>query len=266
MPTLRLDIELDSEVYPELHAALSALSNPRSRGERLRQLAATGLVWEKVRLHGAAAGGPLPDLPSAAAPSARAEPLPAIERRAPAPATAASTSTPAKRARASAAPKRRVSDFVDLAISAEPTPVPLSPPERRHAAAHRRDVEQVIRELPVLMDVVMEAGEDAGLDPSMNDAMTNAMNDARPPALAVVPDVSPALAGEAYPELHTLREPAHWAAMNAYPDGLPEPTHSDDDDDTALPEDALHVTALAHKPATRSRLMRMKERGLFKNG
>ncbi|MCR5883807.1 hypothetical protein LRS03_13445 [Rhizobacter sp. J219] len=55
MPTLRLEFELDSEVYPELHAALSLLKSSRARAERVRQLAAAGLVWEKVRLQGSAA-------------------------------------------------------------------------------------------------------------------------------------------------------------------------------------------------------------------
>lgn len=239
MATIRLEFELDSEVYPELHATLSAMRSTRARAERMRQLAAAGLVWEKVRLHGAAAIAqpaeePPPGLVTRAdvnpAPPATTEPLPPIERR---------TATSGRRARASAAETRRATDFVDLAINAEPTPVPLTPPERRGRPS-RKDVEQVIRELPVLLDVVE--------------------------------DVAP------LPERHAQEEPADdvaetasWASMNAYPDDLagtpPEPDASDTDHDASeLPEAALHVTALSQKPATRSRLMRMKERGLFKNG
>lgn len=147
MPTLRLEFELDSEVYPELHAALFLLKSSRARAERVRQLAAAGLVWEKVRLQGSAAV---------------LEPLPA----------------PA------------------------PPPAPL-----RRRRPSREDVEQVMRELPVLVDVV---------------------DNVEPPRMASPVD--------------------------------------EDDDDSEMPEAPLHVPALAHKPASRSRLMRMKERGLFKNG
>jgi len=242
MSTVRLEIELDSEVYPELHAALTSMRSARSRAERLRQLAATGLVWEKVRLHGAAAAPVAEERPGVVtradvvAPP-ETNPLPAIERRMAA----------AKRARP-ASPKRRASDreVVDLAINAEPMPVPEPRPERRRVTPSRRDVEQAIRELPVLMDVVTDLS-------SVN----------------VVPDVSPLDEHDDDHRPHTpdLLEPAPWAAMNAYPDDVPalSSEHADDDTD-GPPEPPLHVTALSHKPATRSRLMRMKERGLFKNG
>ena len=241
MSTVRLEIELDSEVYPELHAALTSMRSARSRAERLRQLAATGLVWEKVRLHGAAAAPVAEERPSvvtrADVVAPEANPLPAIERRMAA----------AKRARPTS-PKRRASDreVVDLAINAEPRPVPEPRPERRRVTPSRQDVEQAIRELPVLMDVVTDLS-------SVN----------------VVPDVSPLDEhGDDHPP-HTpdLLEPAPWASMNAYPDDVPALSieHADDDAD-GPPEPPLHVTALSHKPATRSRLMRMKERGLFKNG
>ncbi|WOB07561.1 hypothetical protein [Piscinibacter gummiphilus] len=189
---MRLEIDIDSEVYPELHAALSALKSTRARAERLRQLAATGLVGEKVRLHGSAAmAAPAVDAPAEIVTRADVKPLPPQE--------------PA-----------------------------LRPPDRRRKRPSREDVEQVMRELPVLMDVVA---------------------DVRP--LPMPHDDEPQ-----HTDPHD--EPAPWAAMNAYPDDLS--TDDDAPDGTALPDAALHVTALSHKPATRSRLMRMKERGLFKNG
>lgn len=240
MPAVRLEFEIDSEVYPELHAALSALKSTRARAERVRQLAAAGLVWEKVRLHGPAALAPAAEAPLRTdlvtrpdvlpPPATGTEPLPALARR-----TRRTRAAPEKPADAA---------FVDLAINAEPMPVPPTRPERRGPRPSRQDVEQAIRELPVLMDVVA--------------------------------DVSP---------LHVTgvdvhEEPAPWAAMNAYPDDvLAAPPHEPreirephaafdgvDDEAADVPEAALHVTALSHKPATRSRLMRMKERGLFKNG
>lgn len=60
MAVMRLAIEIDSEVYPELHAGLAAVSRPEAREERLRQLAAAGLMWESVRMRGAAVTGPAP--------------------------------------------------------------------------------------------------------------------------------------------------------------------------------------------------------------
>ncbi|HWP18995.1 MAG TPA: hypothetical protein VNO84_07690 [Burkholderiaceae bacterium] len=51
MPVMQLQVEIDSDVYPELYARLQAIERPEARAERLRQLGATGLVWETMRLH-----------------------------------------------------------------------------------------------------------------------------------------------------------------------------------------------------------------------
>jgi hypothetical protein len=55
---IHLALDIDSEVYPELHAALTAIGSDASRAERLRQLAATGLVWERIRTGGDGLPGP----------------------------------------------------------------------------------------------------------------------------------------------------------------------------------------------------------------
>lgn len=55
MAVIRLQVEIDSAVYPELYAGLYAIERPQAREERLRQLAASGLVWENVRMRGPAA-------------------------------------------------------------------------------------------------------------------------------------------------------------------------------------------------------------------
>lgn len=68
MGLLRLVLEIDGDVYPELHAHLCALRRPAAREERLRQLAQAGLVWETVRLSG------LPDLPPMGRSPAKAAP------------------------------------------------------------------------------------------------------------------------------------------------------------------------------------------------
>ncbi|MBX3622220.1 MAG: hypothetical protein KF891_19815 [Rhizobacter sp.] len=193
MPTVRLDFELDSEVYPELHAALAALKSPRARAERVRQLAAAGLVWEKVRLHG---------------PAAVVEPAPTAQG---VPGTPALASMPAP---------------VAPPTAPAPMPAPVAPPSptRRRPRPSREEVEQVIRELPVLTDVVDEPGD-----------------------MGEVPVVDP-------------------VDMAVDTGDIVHAEGDDDDEAVTLSASVLHVTALSHKPATRTRLMRMKERGLFKNG
>lgn len=54
MAVLHLELEVDSDVYPELYLKLASLPRPSAREEKLRQLAAHGLVWEIARLHGPA--------------------------------------------------------------------------------------------------------------------------------------------------------------------------------------------------------------------
>jgi hypothetical protein len=49
MAALRLQCDIDSEVYPELHELLASIGSDMSREERLRQLAAIGLIWERTR-------------------------------------------------------------------------------------------------------------------------------------------------------------------------------------------------------------------------
>jgi hypothetical protein len=50
MAVLHLQFDIDSAVYPELHDLLEAIDSVVSREERLRQLAAIGLIWERTRL------------------------------------------------------------------------------------------------------------------------------------------------------------------------------------------------------------------------
>lgn len=66
MAVIRVEVEVDSDVYPELYAGLRAIERPEACAERLRQLAASGLVWEGVRMRGPAADV-APQRPSRAA-------------------------------------------------------------------------------------------------------------------------------------------------------------------------------------------------------
>ena len=237
MATVRLEFDLDSDVYPELYAALSGLRTKQARTERMRQLAASGLVWENVRIYGAAAIGQ--NL------SAESPPPPAVAQAAPPPKAerAVKPERPAKDARPRALPTERPgkasrgTDFVDLAIDAEPSPLPPVTAKPRDPRISQRDVDQVARELPVLMDVVTETEVhgDAG--------------EGRGAPLYVVPSPNPARAPQ---------EPPRQAAEERHGEEARE--------ESAASDDAIHMTALAQKPAHRSRLLRMKEKGLFKNG
>ena len=58
MATLHLELDIDSDVHPELFVRLASIERSPARLEKLRQLAATGLIWEIARLHGPAFSGP----------------------------------------------------------------------------------------------------------------------------------------------------------------------------------------------------------------
>ena len=233
MATVRLEFDLDSDVYPELHAALVRPADAGLRGERIRQLATAGLVWENVRVHGAAAIGPNPA--AAPVPDRGVPPVPVP---APLPVLAAEVELPVERKpprpKKTAARRKddvRGADFVDLAISAEPAPPPPLV-ERRKAP----------RDLPVLMDVVA--------DDEVEDSRTMALAAAAEPVPAPLPPLPP-------PPV-------------ALPDPVPRPVTAAveplADEAVILPVDPHHLASLAETPQRRSRLMRMKERGLFKNG
>lgn len=197
MAVVRLQFEIDRDIYPELYATLSALSGAGARAERLRQLAASGLVWENVRIYGAATIGP--SMPPIQAALAVAEPATPVAVKRTRRATSSKAVPPVLERRADP----RGPDFVDLAIDA--TPKPHLP---RHDVHAREDI---ARELPVLMDVVMDE------------------------------------VNESAEERETEPEPEHELTIES----ISEPQF---------------VPALSHQPAKQSRLMRMKERGLFKNG
>jgi hypothetical protein len=235
MATVRVQFELDSDVYPELFEALSALRSTQARNERVRQLATAGLVWENVRIYGAAAIGPnlnAPDLPPS--PGLVAQPLVGAglgerERQA---RHQAPQDTEAFRPPPMLAELLEIdapgADFVDLAINAKcevlETDVPMGSGDNDDAQISESDVEQVASELPVLLDIVPDEAEvEAGAPETRT-----------PPLYVVTPS-------EALPNDAELRQGER-------------------------SEDAIHLASLAQKPAMRSRLMRMKERGLFKNG
>jgi len=183
---VRLVIDVDAEVYPELHAALSKIESEASRGERLRQLAASGLVWEGLRraapaVQPAAVAVP----PPVAVPALMPVPVP-VAAAVPTPSSANLQAPPA------APPAPPADDFVDLALNAAQ---PLHRPP------------------PLLVDVIPDRSPATSVKPGMQATPAADTEDERP---------------------------------------APFPPEGDTPPDT-------HA-------ATRLRLQRMKDRGLFRNG
>lgn len=189
MATLLLQVEVDSEVHPELYAVLAAVGRATLRPERLRQLAGGGLIWEHLRAQ--------PRLDAGSGPSA------------------------AEHARASAG------SALSRAL-AQPRPAPAYD-----------DAPEAAEPPPVLDDVV-----EMGAPP------------ARPRARAPAPPAAPV----ATPR-RTERAPVV---------APPEEDLVDEDLDAVGAEDIGAAPAPAPDPAgrragPRSRLLLMKERGMFRN-
>ena len=209
MAVLRMELHIDSDVHPELHAMLSAIGSDPSRAERLRQLASTGLVWESLRLLAYPTAGFGPALrgdepPGAdAAPAARgappARPAVATERL-----RATEPLRTAESARASAPAVPELRDVVEenqLPRPARARPSAATSPIRRAAASR--------------------SAADADAFPHGDLLTVESAGETRPtpawPAESVVPEASP-------------------------------------------------YSPPARTSGSRSRLLRMKEKGLFSNG
>lgn len=78
MATLHLELDIDSDVHPELFVRLASIERSPARQEKLRQLAATGLIWEIARLHGPAFSAP-ETVTLATAPDPGDGPVPAVD-------------------------------------------------------------------------------------------------------------------------------------------------------------------------------------------
>jgi hypothetical protein len=250
MALLHIELEIDSEVYPELYARLASLSRAPAREEKLRQLAATGLLWELARLHGPA----LADLASA---------WPTVTASAGAVASAegelvAGDAVAADQLLSGAGASSRAHDGgegadagppedVGVAVGAAAAPRPETAPDFVDLAL---DVP-----LDVLLDVPLHVPLDVPLDVPLG-----AAPDAAPVAAATPPPAPPdvpVLLDEVPPSL--LHEvPAVTVAMVVPLHDEAAPT------DAPRPED--HRDPVVRRPASRERLKRMRDRGLFQNG
>jgi hypothetical protein len=235
MAALHFEFVVDSDVYPELHAALASIGSPESRGERIRQLAATGLLWEAVRLHGASVTG----LAGPSSPTYPDHPLAKGSAR-------NRTRIAARSADRRSPTTPSAGERVEVANGAIPAAVPGAVDVPAPPLLDRRVDAPAAAQIPVLIDVVRftppSATPGAPVRTKQPDAPATAH--ARPSAQAV----------EALPELSAA--PTVDANVDDSPD---EP--SDDQAGALAP-----VATLMHRPAARSRLLRMKEMGLFKNG
>lgn len=234
MAAIRLELVVDADVYPELHAALSSIGSAEARGERVRQLASTGLVWEAVRIHGS--------LPARMPVSSHA-----ADHEHPLAARGSSSRGRAKNGlrpaeRRAAAPASR-SELPGSSVDADPVAAP-SRSHRSASAAHDRYRDDALPDVPVLSDVVHLA---SAVPPSAVPAAPKRGSDraasAQPAAQAAdVRDGQSALPTLASERADQADEPAGAAVVLA------------------------PVVPLQHTLASRSRLLRMKEKGLFRNG
>ena len=115
MPVVRLEFDIDGDVYPELYAALRAIKHPVLREERLRQLAAMGLVWEAVRIQGPA----VTQLPASVVAAPSQAPAPVL---APAPPPRSSPRSASKSSPRKSAPAQ-LPVLVDI-VSTSPAEIP----------------------------------------------------------------------------------------------------------------------------------------------
>ena len=248
MAVLHLQFDIDSEVHPELYEMLAAIGSSRLQAERLRQLGATGLVWERLRLQ---AYGRLevPDLGRASAPAAEASAASfAVKATAPAVPAGPQVEVPPAEG-ADQADFVDLSDAVVLAHLAEPEPEAVDmPPAEQHVGDHHDvvNLETAESALPMAPAPLLPPLRDMPAPLPLHEIRSAVL------ALPVLTDV---VAAAELPNMQAI------AAAN---EATPAAAHPGSG--TAIPAGAqIHELVVVQKTATRSRLMRMKEKGLFKN-
>ncbi|RZL39498.1 MAG: hypothetical protein EOP35_03560 [Rubrivivax sp.] len=246
MALLHLQFDVDSEVHPELHAMLSSIGSTLSQTERLRQLAAMGLVWERLRLQAygrmevpdpgsepAAAregSGSLPHLPVAA--SVRA--VPGDD------ATTDRSADPV--------------GFVDLSDTVDLTHLEIPGPDE---ADQGRSVHHVASHDVVSAEYMDRAVESAAAHSQRRGAMPELLPLHEIRGVVQEPPLLTEVIGAA--------ELADTSSVVALADEAQSGAGHADRGGTMPGGAQIHELAPARKTATRSRLMRMKEMGLFKN-
>ena len=246
MAVLHLKFDVDSEVHPELHAMLSSIGSSLWQAERLRQLAATGLVWERLRLQ-AYGRMEVPDLGTGSA--AAREDSGSLPHQ-----PAAESVRAVPRDDPTTAPRADLAGFVDLSDTVDLTHLDIPGSNDvddgrsgQHVASH---------------DVVSAE--------SMDSAVQTAAAHSQPrgdmPELLPLHEIRSVVQ-----ELPVLTEeigaaelPDMGAVVAQANESLPGAGQAGHGGTTPAGAQ-IHELAPARKTATRSRLMRMKEKGLFKN-
>lgn len=216
MTVIHVEFDVDGDVHPELHAMLSSIGSDLSRGERFRQLAAAGLIWERIRIE-------------ARHPSPLQAPVAQPHAEGPAASPSAADAAEPRRAAPDSGPRAA------LAVDAPPTP---AAPMVDAPAGRDRNVDGAHREIPVLVDVVVP-------DETLRLTAVPSRPRATPTEAAAGQGIDPPATRASRPsdDVVDIRD---WAADEAKHPG--------------------QVFALPQSTGVRPRLLRMKQKGLFKNG
>lgn len=249
MAVLHLQFVIDSEVHPELYQMLCSIDGSLSQAERLRQLAATGLVWERLRLQ---AYGPIevPDLgPATTRVPVHAAALPARA------ATASAAAAPAvPQVDPTPAEGGDLADFVDLSDAGDlvqPQRPDPGPTGDRLFEAHDADhggapADTVDRAVQIAAALILHRGDAPEMLP---------LHEIRS-AVQELPVLTEVVGAGDLPNLDAIAATANETTPSAAHAGR---------GGSMLTSAQIHELAPARKTATRSRLLRMKEKGLFKN-
>lgn len=233
MAVLQLQVDISSDVHPELHAMLASIGDGAAQAERLRQLAAAGLIWEHLRAHvhsGVAVGLPV----------------------------------------AAAAREGGTDRSQEPSVALPPRPATEKESGGSNVAAGVGDM--TIGELPILHDAIeakdshrpaSAAAKKAASCPSggrRSESLQAGLRNKAPPAEVVGNAKPAALAaqpGEACDSKQEIIRLARSTTSERPKDDIDPDADVDDLDDYSPP---------VRKSGTRSRLLRMKEKGLFSNG
>ncbi|HYC64668.1 MAG TPA: hypothetical protein VEC14_08065 [Reyranellaceae bacterium] len=239
MTVIHLQLDIDSEVHPELHDMLCLIGSSRAQAERLRQLAATGLVWERLRLQ-AYGRIEVPDLALQPAP-APARGVDSVPEQ-----TAASVVQVLPAAgTAATARSAEMADFVDLSDAVDlahlDSPAPPAAEVRPAEVAEHQTAERLP---PIAAARLLPGGAPEPLP----------LHEIRS-AVQALPVLTEVVAAAELPNMDAVAvgadaHDAHEEATAAY---------------AGRAGAQIHELAPARKNATRSRLLRMKDKGLFKN-
>ena len=233
---LRLQLDIDGDVHPELYTLLASLPLESSQAERLRQLAATGLIWEQLRAQSRRRPAATPAVAAVSATATLVQVAPAAVHAAHPPPARAPHEVPVLR---EVVPAGELVRFRDALA--------------RRVAEGSAGVRRVLG-AAVASDPLRAAAEARAVETFAAERNVAAFAE-RATERAAAPAAAPAA------------EPA--AELDSSADAASAPPRERHAADTRTPPEAGHspeTAAPARTHGRRSRLMRMKEKGLFGAG